>query len=430
MCSHPAIKEDLCPKLTKYIPHTPTPKQSAFLWLTCEEAFFGGAAGGGKSDALLMAALQYVDTPGYSAILIRDTYKNLSMPESLMDRSFEWLAPTDAHWSGDHKCWRFPSGATLSFGYLDGPRDHFNYQSAAYQFVGIDEVVNIREQQALYMFSRIRKLEGMNIPLRFRCASNPPTREQLEKGQWVKNRYVNPKTREDGVIYIPSRMDDNPHLNQESYRKSLSKLDPVTREQLEKGDWEIRVRGRMFQREWFKIVDLVPAETVMTVRFWDNASTEDDPKKDGAYTSGVKISSTESGLYYIESVVRTRKRTRERDALIRQIADTDGPNVHIFMEQEPGSSGKDVIDYFQRKILPDRVFQGIRPSGSKAQRAELLSSHAEAGNIFCLAGHWNEDFLEEIELFPDGPYKDQTDACAGAFNQVVGIMAEPRVRWA
>lgn len=64
-----ALRTALTPKMTKYIPHTPTPKQAAFMLLDSQEAFYGGAAGGGKSDALLMCALQYVDVPGYSSIL-------------------------------------------------------------------------------------------------------------------------------------------------------------------------------------------------------------------------------------------------------------------------------------------------------------------------------------------------------------------------
>jgi hypothetical protein len=128
--------------MTKYIIHDPTPKQAAFLLLDCIDAFYGGAAGGGKSDALLMGALQYVDIPGYNALLMRDTYQNLIKPEALMDRAHEWLHNTDAHWDGNKKCWRFPPGATLSFGHLENPKDHFNYDSAAYHYIGIDEVVS------------------------------------------------------------------------------------------------------------------------------------------------------------------------------------------------------------------------------------------------------------------------------------------------
>ena len=119
---------------SRYIQHTPTAKQLAFLMLSCEEAFYGGSAGGGKSDALLMAALQYVDVPGYAALLLRRTYADLILPEALMDRARQWLSGTDAQWRDSEKSWRFPSGATLSFGYLDNENDVYRYQSSAFQF--------------------------------------------------------------------------------------------------------------------------------------------------------------------------------------------------------------------------------------------------------------------------------------------------------
>ena len=153
---NPQIKELLTPKLNKYIAYVPTIKQQAFLCLDCEEAFFGGAVGGAKTVGLLMAALQYVDIPGYNALLLRDTFANLNKPEQLIPLAHEWLQNTDAQWKdGNH--YLFPSGSTLSFGYLSSPLDHFNYQGPAYQFIGIDEVVQIRENQALFMFSRLRR---------------------------------------------------------------------------------------------------------------------------------------------------------------------------------------------------------------------------------------------------------------------------------
>lgn len=285
--SNPSLKRALTPRMTRYIPHEPTPKQAAFLWLMSLEAFYGGAAGGGKSDALLMAALQFVDVPGYSALLVRDTYKNLSMEGSLITRSFEWLLGTDAKWIDKDKKWLFPSGATLSFGYLDSPRDHFNYQSSEFQFIGLDEIVNIRENQALYLFSRLRmktpeafradlltlpkfaKLTDdqikqyyemySGIPLRFRAASNPPTREQVARGTWVKSRYVDPKTRKDDVVFIPAWLDDNPHVDKVGYRLSLSKLDEITRRQLEEGNWELQIKGAVFDPERFSYFDFQPS---------------------------------------------------------------------------------------------------------------------------------------------------------------------------
>ena len=393
----------------------------AFLKLECLDAFYGGAAGGGKSDALLMAALQYVDQPIYNSILIRDSFKNLSMSGALIDRAHEWLYSTDAHWDGENRRWKFPSGATLGFGYLDGPNDHFNYQSAEFQFVGIDEAVNIRENQAKYMFARLRRLKGSEIPIRFRCASNPPTREQVAKGAWVKARYVDSKTRHEDVIFVPAKLEDNPYLDREEYKKSLNQLDSITREQLLKGDWNVQAKGTMFDRSWFEIVEAAPQQVSAKVRFWDRAATEEAKEgKQPAYSCGEKWSRNKYGIYYIEHVHRFRKSSLENEQLIRQTADMDGKSVIIGMEQEPGSSGKDVIDYYRRNVLAGFTFKALsaRARGSKIEWAMPWASQAEAGNIKIVKGHWNESFLDEIELFPDGEFKDQVDSGSGAFEML------------
>ena len=393
----------------------------AFLKVESLDLFYGGAVGGGKSSALLMAALQWVDVPNYNAILIRDTFKNLSEPGALMDRADEWLTNTDAKWDGENRRWKFPSGATLGFGYLDGPKDHYNHQGAEYQFVGIDEAVNIRENQAKYMFSRLRRLKGVNIPIRFRCASNPPEREQIERGAWVKRKYVDPVTREKDVLFIPAGLDDNPYLDRQEYIKSLNKLDPITRKQLLDGDWNVRAKGNMCDRSWFDIVDAAPINASGRVRFWDRAATEEAKTgKQPAFTCGVKMSKTIDGVYFIESVVRFRKTPLGNKQTIRQVADTDGRGVIIGMELEPGSSGKDVIDDYRRNVLPDFVLKEIsaRSRGTKLEWAGPWLSQAEAGNIKVVKGAWNEDFFDEGELFPDGEFKDQIDGTSGAYSML------------
>lgn len=228
-------------KAASYIPHAPHPKQEAFLALTCAEALYGGAAGGGKSDALLMAALQYVDQPGYNAMIFRRTFTELALPDAIMARSHEWLAPTDAHWAGDIKTWRFPSGATLAFGYMDGPHDHYRYQGAALHFVGWDELTQwATATQYLYLFSRNRRrLKDAHIPLRFRAATNPGGVGH----DWVKRRFID---NAEEAVFIPATLEDNPSLDRDEYERALAKLDHVTYEQLRHGLWVRDTSGLVY----------------------------------------------------------------------------------------------------------------------------------------------------------------------------------------
>lgn len=234
--NNPGLLKDITklivPRMTNYIPHKPTVKQTAFLLLNQKESFYGGAAGGGKSDALLMAALQYVDMPGYSAIIFRRTFKDLALPGGLIDRAHEWLGPMDAKWIERDKCWTFPSGAKLAFGYIEHEKDKYNYQSTEFQFIGFDELSQFPESVYVYLFSRLRRLEGCDIPLRVRSASNPGGMGH----KWVRGRFVQGGNTKDR-IFIPAKMDDNPFLDQASYRESLSELPPDIRKQLEDGDW-------------------------------------------------------------------------------------------------------------------------------------------------------------------------------------------------
>lgn len=411
------------PKLNKYIVQRPSPKQVAFLLTKNKEVLYGGAAGGGKSSALLMAALQYVDVPGYAAMLIRRTFKDLEQPGALMDRAITWLAPFrhEVRWDANKHKFTFPSGATLSFGYLESERDLLNYQGPEFQFVGFDELTQFKESQYSYLFSRIRQNKDQSdiVPLRMRAATNPggPGHE------WVKDRFID-NGRAAGRVFIPAQVEDNPALDAVEYEKFLAELDPVTRARLRFGDWDISEAGELFKREWFtgkyKEIDEVPP-LKKKVRFWDIAATEAAQGRDPDWTAGVLMGMDDQNQFYILDVKHERRTPANVERLILETAVQDGFDVEIYIEQEPGASGKSLIDHFRRNILSQYMFEGHRETGKKVHRAKPFSGMCEAGHVYLVRASWNNPFLQELELFPNKKvHDDQVDAAAGAYHKLAG----------
>jgi predicted phage terminase large subunit-like protein len=98
--------------------------------------------------------------------------------------------------------------------------------------------------------------------------------------------------------------------------------------------------------------------------------------------------------------------------------------VYIYMEQEPGASGKALIDYYARHVLPGYPFWGVPSTGSKEHRAAPLSAAAERGHVVLVRGDWSiSDFLDEAEAFPWGEHDDQIDAVSGAVQKLRELVA-------
>jgi hypothetical protein len=246
------------PWIPEEIKHGLFPKQVEFLCYEGREALYGGAAGGGKSVALLVAGLQFIEVPGYSALILRRTHKQLAKADSILSKAKEWLLPLKdrqgrrVRWNATDRIFTFPAGTTLEFGHMHTEMDAINYQGGSWPFVAPDETTQFTEKMIGYPKTRQRRPKGSRIPIRWRGGTNPGGIGH----DFIKTRFVkaadgsNPQTPD--RQFFPAKLSDNPHIDQEDYIKQLkeSGIDGVLLAQLLKGDWDAVAGGR-FVREWF-----------------------------------------------------------------------------------------------------------------------------------------------------------------------------------
>ncbi len=463
--------------------HFPLPAQAQFLGLHLKhakpkgqdevfQALYGGAAGGGKSDALLMAAAQYAwKEPEFAAVLFRRSFTDLTSPGALLDRALEWWIPAGVKWQATKSTFLFPSGAKVSFAYLWKPQDHLKYQGAEYQLSCWDELTQWPDQRQYdYVgISRIRRKADSRIPLRTLAASNPGGPGH----QWVKRLFVGGVDPDTGILergihpYVPARIADNPYLDQAAYSRGLSHLHPTLVQQLLNGDWEARDQGDYFRAEWFgELLDPErepwPRGDAIRIRWWDLAASEDAHASE---TAGVKMARHNRGVRAVEHCRTGRWTPGKRDDIIIQTAQADGKGCVVGIEIEGGSGG--IAQYLSlEQRLKARGYRvvGARPRQLTGREEDLMvrqsstisaktgradpvaaclyrgylrrgeaprtsdnenSPHwgADVGKldrdgIRLYSGTWTQAFLDDIEGFPPESGKegvDTVDAMSGAW---------------
>jgi len=178
--------------------------------------------------------------------------------------------------------------------------------------------------------------------------------------------------------------------------------------------------GLTFRRSWFGTVKAAPADTKW-VRGWDLAASTTDGS---AFTAGVKLGKDREGRFYVGHVIREQATGAGVRRMILNTADTDGRHVEISIPQDPGQAGKVQAMDFVALLAGFKAYTSPE-SGDKISRADPIAAQAEAGNVSLVEGPWNEAFLDELETFPTGKFKDQVDALSRAFGRLVGM---PKVR--
>jgi predicted phage terminase large subunit-like protein len=176
--------------------------------------------------------------------------------------------------------------------------------------------------------------------------------------------------------------------------------------------------GGMFHISEFQIVDQLPDERLIEhiVRYWDKAASD----KEGAYTAGVKIARLRGGKYLVMDVRRGQWATEKREKMIDDTAAADGNHVTVYVEQEPGSGGKDSAIITKNRLKAKGYScETDRPQGDKIYRADPFSVQVNDGNVWLMRAPWNEEYVNEFEQFPFSTYKDQVDASSAGFSALI-----------
>jgi predicted phage terminase large subunit-like protein len=435
--------------------------QESFLSTSADIAFYGGAAGGGKTFALLLEPLRHISTvKDFGAVVFRRTTPQITNEGGLWDEAVKLYRPLGAIPRESLLDWRFPPyNNTVKFAHMEREDDRFNWQGAQIPLICFDQLEHFTRKQVFYMFSRSRTTCGIRPYIRGNYnpvpADDPiggwihefvgwyiddegyPIPERSGMIRWFVNLddklhwfdseeaavTAYPAVPPKSFTYILSTVYDNKILLEADpgYLANLFALDPIDRERLLRANHKIKpAAGKVFNRGWFEIIDTIPAGFMWIVRYWDLAASEkkiasDDPD----FTAGVKMGRLDN-LYIVLDCVDERLGPADIDRRMSNTAGQDGKHVRVRWEEEGGASGK--RDSYQITTkLSGYDAAGVRPQGDKVTRSKPLSAQAAVGNVKLLRGDWNERWLSQMHGFPDLSHDDIPDASSGAFNELVEL---------
>lgn len=430
--------------------------QEAFLASSADIAIAGGAAGGGKSFALLMEAVRHIAVEGFGAVVFRREGPQITNEGGLWDTSMKLYPLLGAKPKSTTLEWKFAKGNKVRFAHMEQVKDKLAWDGSQIPLVGFDQLEHFAAEQFWYMLSRNRSTCGVRPYIRATC--NPVPEDDPIGGWlatllawWIDQETGYPIWERSGVIrwfvrlndviewgdskqeildrhpemseedlrpksftFIPSKLEHNPILMKADpdYKANLLGMPYVERERLLGGNWKVRAAaGAVFNRAWFEVVDHVPE--CQWVRGWDKAGTAGA----GDFSAGVKIGRAADGNFFVVDVQRGQWSALKRNQKMAMTAEGDGIECEIEIEQEPGSAGKESKETSIRELAGYSV--RARPAtGDKVTRAGPFAAQCEAGRVKILRAGWNDAYLTELHNFPDGVYDDQVDASSVAFNRL------------
>ena len=445
-----------------------------FLRSPADICIYGGAAGGGKTYAILLECLRHVDNERFEAVIFRQSRPQILSAGGLFATSQEiypHLGATSV--LTPNVQWRFKTGAKVTFAHMFYEREKYNWQGSQIPLLIFDELTHFTEGQFFYLFSRNRSSCGVKPYIRATC--NPDGESWVAKlidwwidpetGYAIEERcgklryfirrnnlihwadtpqqlyeefglYTDEERQEvKSLTFISAKLSDNQILmkHDPGYIGALKAMSEFDQEQLLNGNWKIRrSAGHYFKRSKVQILTSVPTDVVRWVRAWDLAATqpgENDEseglpqsmrntrKDESAYTAGVLLGKRSNGRTFVADVINVRENGADVRQLILNTAASDNAlygNVTVRLPQDPGQAGKDQAQSFVRMLGGYTVTTALE-SGDKVTRAEPFSSQWLAGNVDVRQAEWNDDYFRQLENFPVGKLKDMVDASANAY---------------
>jgi hypothetical protein len=379
--------------------------QTEFLACPAFEVGYGGAAGGGKSDALLVGALRHVHIPQYRAVLFRRTYPELQ--GSLIERSMAYYPVLGGTYNEAKKTWTFPSGAKVVFSHMQHESDVTAHLSMEYQYIAFDEASTFTEKQYKFLISRCRSSTG--IPTRVRWGSNPPDDSEhwLIKrfGPWIDTRatYVGPRARDGEILhvtvddegqerYVPkgtrdafsraffqARLTDNPTLmrNDPGYALRIRQMGQEAIQQFLHGNWFVsRVEGALWTKEDFDATRAIkpPEDLVQIVVAVDPAVTDTAASDEHGIMVGGRCMSGHVWVWEDNSLRGSPEKWGRAaiDSYRRHTANVIVGEVN---------NGGDLVKANIANLDPSVPFQEVRASRGKAKRAEPVVTLMRRGMV-------------------------------------------------
>ena len=430
--------------------------QEAFLASPADIVIYGGAAGGGKTFAILMEAIRHTDVSDFGAVVFRRESVQIHNEGGLWDTAMTLYPQLGAVPRALPKpMFRFASGAKITFAHLNAENDVLGWQGSQIPLICFDELTHFTRSQFFYMLSRNRSTCGVRPYVRATC--NPDADSWVAEliEWWIDQDSGLPVPERSGLLRYFVRIADTLHWadspqelaqrhdidvadcksltfisasifdNQAllaadpGYLANLKALSRVERERLLGGNWKIRpAAGMYFKRQEVRLLDERPHDVARWVRAWDFAATEPgEGNENPDWTAGVLMGRRTGGAIVIADLAHTRSKAAKVRELVQRTAHNDGRLTKIIVPEDPGQAGKDQAAGYIALLSGWPVFRR-RPSRDKVTRAEPFAAQWQAGNVEVVRGAWNEALFAELERFPDGGHDDIVDACADAFAEL------------